>query len=161
MQQLKLPNQCFDRIKGAIFFPRSMVATSHKQQFGLNEKLLEYLYREPKELDQSTAGGKKMADQYKKLRTNFRKVLQTWHNFDAEVHHTFRFALVPGSKHAQETWPDDFDGMRFARAVVCVCARTCGGVCVCLRVGYTARPQGGDGGSKANRIVLLRSRPVP
>ncbi len=87
MQQLKLPNQCFDRIKGAIFFPRSMVATSHKQQFGLNEKLLDYLYKEPKELDQSTAGGKKMADQYKKLRTNFRKVLQTWHNFDAEVHH--------------------------------------------------------------------------
>jgi hypothetical protein len=90
VQQLKLPNQCFDRIKGAIFFPRSMVATSHKQQFGLNEKLLEYLYREPKEQDQSTAGGKKMADQYKKLRTNFRKVLQNWHNFDAEVHYTFR-----------------------------------------------------------------------
>jgi hypothetical protein len=84
-EQLKLPNQCFDRIKGAIFFPRNMVATSHKQQFAVNEKLLEYLYKEPRELDVTTPGGQLMASQYKKLRVNFRKILQHWHTFDAEV----------------------------------------------------------------------------
>lgn len=78
----KVPIHCFDRIKGAIFFPRSMVATSHKQLFGVNEKLIEYLYKQLKEFGPSE---KPMAEQFKKLRESYRRMLTKWHNHDAEV----------------------------------------------------------------------------